>query len=278
MKIRTYYWNKRKVSLYRFYRDRFLKPEKKQFKYGNAGDIFNVDLIRYLYGKEPTNIGGAGNRLLLVGSIMNVIKEGDVLCGIGHKGNDLGQQQELIKGLKVYGVRGPLTKKFLQENGNPLEDLKFELDPGLLIKEVYGLKPKENSTGPVIFIPHYRDNWVYKSWPKGIKFINIDNHPKTLAKAIMNSRLVYASSLHGIIFAHALGKECVFVAPQTDEPIHKYKDYYLSVGLDFPNPLKSIHEMDLATDIRTKLDRAITEEDFHFPELSELTQFGLTQE
>lgn len=273
--IRTYYWNTRKVSLIRFMKNKILNPENMMFRYGNAGDIFNVDLIKYLYSNKPTNILDEGNRLLLVGSVMSKINEGDVINGIGWKGNDLDVKRKEIEKAKVFGVRGPLTKQLFEKYGTDLSNLKFEYDPGLLIKEVYKVDLNKSKENQVVFIPHYRDLWKYKNYPKDVKVINIDNKPQSIIKEILKAKLVYASSLHGIIFSHALHKPCVFVAPQSDEPLFKYHDYYLSVGIDPPEPLKNIYQLNYTKDQGTVINRRIGLDDFYFPKIKELDSLGI---
>lgn len=276
MGLKTYYWNTRKVSKFNFYKYRLLDPNKKVFEYGNAGDIFNIDLIKYLYNCNPINIENTGNRLLLVGSIMSIIKHGDLINGIGWKGNDLSMRGDEIASAKVYGVRGPLTKSLFEKYQADLTNLRFELDPGLLIKEVYNLDINSSTNQNVVFIPHYRDLWVYKgNYPKGIKVVNIDNSPKIIAEEILKAKIVYASSLHGIIFSHALNKECVFVKPQSDEPIFKYRDYYLSIGLELPTPIKNIYSINFSKDVGTICNKVIGLKDFYFPETSMLKKLDI---
>jgi len=271
MALRTFYWNTRKVDIVRYYKNKWLMPKNMVFKYGNFGDIFNKDLIKFLYSEKPLSTKIEGNRLLLVGSIMNELKEQDIVNGIGWKGNDLSNKASIIESAKVYGVRGPLTKSLFEKYGADLSSLKFEYDPGLLVKEVYNLNLNNSEEKNVLFIPHYRDLWVYKgNYPKGIKVISVDNKPKTIAKEILKAKVVYASSLHGIIFSHALNKPCIFVKPQSEEPFFKYKDYFLSVGLNVPNPIENIHQINFKTDRSTCLDKNVGIKDFYFPEKESL--------
>lgn len=273
--LRTYYWNSRKVDIARHIKNKIFYPNNMSFRYGNAGDIFNIDLLKYLYKDiKIKNDNESGNRLLLVGSIMNIVKEGDIINGIGWKGNDFSNKQELIERSLVYGVRGPLTLSLFEKYGADTSNLKFQYDPGLLVKEVYNIDLSNSSEDDVIFIPHYKDLWKYKNYPNSLKVINIDNKPKTILKAILRAKVVYASSLHGIIFAHALNKPCVFVAPQTDEPIFKYEDYFLSMGLELPKIVKSIHDISYSGDEETLPFKKVAIEDFWFPNKTELKQRG----
>lgn len=251
-------------------------PGKKVFRYGNAGDIFNIDLIKYLYDQDPVNTIKDGGRLLMVGSIASVIEKRDVVCGIGWKGDDLANKAGHIASARVFGVRGPLTKSLFAKYGADLSRLKFELDPGLLIKEVYNLDLNGGATENVVFIPHYRDIWAYKgNYPDGIKVINIDNPPEKIAEEILKAKIIYSSSLHGIIFSHALDRECVFVRPQSDESLFKYYDYFLSIGMEAPEPIKNINVLNFLKDRPTMLNKAIGLNDFEFPTLDFLINNGI---
>lgn len=276
MALRTYYWERRNASLLKYYKNKFRHPERFYFRYGNAGDMFNADLINYLYKTEPINILEEGNRLLLIGSIMNHLKEGDIVNGIGWKGNDVSHLSSEIASSKVFGVRGPLTKSLFEKYNADISELKFEYDPGLLIKEVYNIDLKKSEDKYVSFVPHFRDELVYKGkYPKNINVIKIDDKPFNIAKKILKSKIVYASSLHGIIFSHALNKPCIFVAPQSEEPIFKYEDYYLSINKDLPQPVKDIYSVNFKKDKATSLDREITINDFYFPSVEELKKKGI---
>ncbi|MEP5934127.1 MAG: polysaccharide pyruvyl transferase family protein, partial [Winogradskyella arenosi] len=184
--------------------------------------------------------------------------------------NDLKEKKDIIESAKVYGVRGPLTKSLFEKYGADLSNLKFEFDPGLLIRDVYNIDVKKSKERQVLFIPHFRDLWIYKDYPKGVKVISIVNKPETIIKEILKSSVVYASSLHGIIFSHALNKPCVFVAPQSEEPLFKYRDYFLSIGMEMPEPIKNIHSLNFNKDVQTNLSKVFSSSDFYFPTKEEL--------
>lgn len=266
--IKTYFWNTNKISYLNYVKSKIKKNNKFFFKHGNAGDIFAKDLILWLYKTKAKNTEQEVNRIFLVGSIMNKLKIGDLVNGIGWKGNDLKHKAEIIEKAKVYGVRGPLTKSLFEKHNNDLKCLKFEYDPGLLVKEVYNIDLKKSKNNQVIFIPHYSDN--YKSYPNNIKTINIDNKPINIVKEILKSSIVYSSSLHGIIFSHALNKPCVYVKPFSNESTFKFDDYFLSVGLGVQEPLNNIHNMSFFNDKPTLPSKMIGVNDFYFPSFNEL--------
>lgn len=65
---------------------------------------------------------------------------------------------------------------------------------------------------------------------------SVDQTPLEFAKQIARAETVYSSSLHGLIFAHALGRPAALVAPLTPEPEIKYRDYAASVGEAWRTP------------------------------------------
>ena len=133
MAVRAFYWDNpikntdRRLSI--------LPKKASRWRAGNVGDIYNRDLMRHLYGEEAQNISDAGKRLLLVGSIVHTVREGDIVVGAGTKGSR--QPAPTSAPVRVLGVRGPLTAAKLRDSGYDLSELAFMLDPGLLIGDVY---------------------------------------------------------------------------------------------------------------------------------------------
>ncbi|GGD31445.1 hypothetical protein GCM10010915_09660 [Microbacterium faecale] len=217
-------------------RVRWIKRRRVPWRVGNAGDIYTVDLVRHLYGVEPENDKNNGKRLLMVGSIMDKARQGDVIAGVGARGTvDVPSPAEA--NLQVYGVRGPLTLAALRDAGHDVSQLRFILDPGLLIRKIFPeLDDVSPEPGRVGFVPHYREGPQYRSGTR-YDLIDVDDSPLEFARNIARCERVYSSSLHGVIFAHALERPVVLVAPRTAEPEFKYRDYFASVGLKWHEPV-----------------------------------------
>lgn len=243
------------------------------FLNGNTGDLFNRHLLKYLYNCQARNTTQALGRLLMVGSVVHNVKSHDILCGIGLKSKGFTFNTN-PQNIKIFGLRGPITVDFFKRNGYHLKDLKFTMDPGLMARFVFPENQFDAALDDqVVFIPHYRERYeVRKTIPAGIKFVDVDNDPHLVIKQILKSKLVYSSSLHGIVFAHAYNRPAIFVRPQTDEPLTKFEDYYLSVGLKMPKPLDSIHRYEFLKDSDTAPGLTYREEDFYFPGLSEINE------
>jgi hypothetical protein len=275
VKIRTYFWEARIISpLELRARQMFRRSPHLYFLVGNAGDILARELIEREYDCATYNDPTQGKRLLVIGSIGHSIREGDVLCGIGVKSRQVPKATDVP--VRVWAVRGPITYELFKAAGHDVSDVKFQLDPGLMMRFLMSGSDQVASPRGAVFIPHYRERGQYAGGlPKGICLVDIDNRPRDVARAILSAELVYSSSLHGIIFAHALGRPCVFVGPQTEEPLIKYEDYFASIGRAMPRPLTSIHDARSSRAPDSPIDLRYTEEDFVWPSLEELVAHGV---
>jgi hypothetical protein len=239
---------------------------------GNVGDIYNRDVIRYLYNDEPENVESGGKRLLLVGSTVHRLQTGDVLAGVGTKGSDIPPASS--KSVRIFGVRGPLTAAALEKAGYSLADLKFMFDPGLLIHRVFPeLMEIEAESGRVVFIPHYRERHRFRS-NRRYTVLDVDSAPREFGREIRRAEVIYSSSLHGVIFAHALQRAAVLVRPLTEESELKYRDYFASVKLPWNDPLELHDAMARAhPSIPANLE-ALTN-DFEVPDAADLRVAGV---
>ncbi len=276
MELRTYFWNDRKLNYFHYLSRKWIYNSslKYQFKYGNAGDIFAVDLLSYEYGLKILNLRNSVNRILCIGSISHLINRNDVLCGIGAKTNQIPFYPNNPP--VCWGFRGPITYEIYKKAGYDVSSVKFLADPGLLLKNFFRSDVVQTIPNKIIFIPHYRERHLFNSNLKSyIKFVDIDCAPLAIAKEILSAELVLSSSLHGIIFAHSLGKPCKFILPQTPEPLLKYYDYFESIGIGDPQPLNKIHDFHPLTSIMDigNIDKLI--ESIVFPNKEYLISLGI---
>lgn len=271
MVIRTFFWHDSIIKRLDFWKMKIRKQNPyNYFTYGNSGDVFTREIINTHYSQftekiEVENLPSEGNRLLIVGSLGHRVLPGDILCGVGIKGIVIPSAKN--NPCRIFGLRGPISYEHFKKAGYDLSEVKFIKDPGLLIRFHVDLNRHKKPRGAA-FIPHYRDRATCKSrLPRGLKYIDIDNPAAKIAEQILSSEVVYSSSLHGIIFAHALNRPCVFVRPQTTEPLVKYLDYYESIDMPMPIPLSSIHEIDFARAPLSPAGLKYAKNDFMFPDL-----------
>ena len=263
MKVRTFFWRDRVISNKQMFLRKAISSQNScyYFNHGNAGDLFMLNLVEHYYNVPTINVKNSGNRLLGVGSIAHKILENDLLCGIGVKSPDVPLASQV--NCKILGLRGPLSYEAFKKAGHFLGDLKFLADPGLLIQKFIN-KDQKPQIGKILFIPHYRERFLYKSKTlKGIDVADIDVDPLLLGEKILQAELVLSSSLHGIIFAHSLGRPCTFILPQTREPMIKFIDYFESVDIAEPHPVKIIFDYQpscpaiLPKDIENKINSIV---------------------
>jgi hypothetical protein len=253
-----------------------LPPIFGSFAVGNAGDIFAEDLIRHLW-KAQTEVVETGPRLLCIGSIAHRIQKFDLVCGIGVKSELHPPPPAGDIELPIWGLRGPLSEKAFRARGYALPDLRFLLDPGLLIRNMFSETELAKVGHDIIFIPHYRDRaQVRKLHLRGMSVVDIDDTPGQIARRILQAKMVYSSSLHGLIFAHSLGRPVAFVEPLCAEPKFKYDDYFLSIGLNIPVPLKIQDRRAVIAASDTPI--SVSTSSFCFPDINLLRQRGILRE
>lgn len=170
-------------------------------------------------------------RLFAIGSIVHQANEGDTIWGTGSLPNRLKIEKSFAK-LDVRAVRGPLTKKFLNEYGADLNEEVVYGDPGILISNFFD-NQKIKKKREVGIIPQLFDidDRIFNGldiclptvgWQKVIKYI-------------AESDAIISSSLHGLIVAESFGIPCRWLrndrmpSYKTD-PSFKYNDYYAGTG------------------------------------------------
>lgn len=231
MEIRTFYWNAPRDSRPALLRW-ISRRDPHRFRHGNAGDEFNVDVLKWAYpGCAIGNVPEGGRRLLLIGSVAHRVQNADIVNGIGSKPADMPSAQQVT--LSVRGVRGPLTLETFRRAGHDVSSLRFVGDPGLLIGRMFpNLMSVPHESGRIIFIPHYRERFRFRS-NRQFEVVDIDASPHDVAVDIRRAEFVHTSSLHGLIWAHALGRPARLVTPTAGEALYKYQDYFLSIGQSF---------------------------------------------
>jgi len=136
--------------------------------------------------------------------------------------------------LKVYAVRGPLTRKELNDRG--VECPKVYGDPALLFPKIYN--PPRNIKYKYGLIPHYIDytneyalNIITYLESQGVKIINITNNTFKFIDELLSVEKVMSSGLHGLIAADAYGipNIKVMLSNLLVGGKFKFNDYFKSV-------------------------------------------------
>lgn len=146
------------------------------------------------------------------------------------------------KPLKVYSVRGPLTRNVLLKHGIDCPE-KYG-DPALLVSRYY--RPRISKTYEYGLIPHYTDEEnpalieFYRAHPD-ILIIRMRgyNHWHDIPDQILSCKKIISSSLHGLIISDSYGVPNAWVRFSDDIKggSFKYLDYFSSVGRATKEPI-----------------------------------------
>ena len=187
----------------------------------NLGDALSpVILENFTEHKSELASSDESGKLLLVGSLLDIVKDNDTICGIGS--NKPNFTLEANDTMRFISVRGPLTRFQIKGADVP----KNYGDPALLLPLMYFPKiEKKKKTG---IIPHYVD----KKYFTKDQIIDIEQDYTTFVDQILECDEIISSSLHGIIIAEAYGikTKWVMYGDKIEGGEFKYQDYFLGTG------------------------------------------------
>lgn len=197
----------------------------------NAGDIFSIELLRKFTNldfKIVQNEKVETKNLLLVGSILSWSDNKSIVVGSGFNAAN----EKCQMPLEFLSVRGPLTAARLFQIGLPRVDRFGDL--GVLAGPVFRGGQVDVITDQIGIIPHYVDKkhpWIRLQKARGSKIIDIQKPVLEVLEEISKCKVILSSSLHGIIFAHSLGRPAAWI--HLTEKVHggefKFYDYFLSL-------------------------------------------------
>lgn len=210
----------------------------------NWGDALNPMIIERLSGKPVrgwdlgvrtqrpncSSYGRGIRKYLVVGSTLGHMTPETEVWGAG-----LMFENEMPHGgaaAKIHAVRGPLSRKRLQELGMQVPAVYG--DPALLCTRLFD--PAERVTHPLGVIPHEEEKkleWVQRieADPK-VKVIDITSGLENVVKEITSCSMIASSSLHGLIVADAFGIpwSWLVLSDKVGGNGFKFQDYFWSTG------------------------------------------------
>lgn len=200
----------------------------------NFGDELNVHLwaamLKRPLERTPATVGREAGKLLLIGTIFNFLKPRDIVAGIGERrAKLLPRYRQMLRGgnATLAAVRGRYTLDALRRTGGLAGARPALGDPALfaplLVPDLFGVRAADG--GAVCALPHGTDAALGPAARAlGFETISHAQSPLLVARAIARCGLVVSSSLHGLVFADALGVPSVLYAPVPDSAF-KYWDY-----------------------------------------------------
>jgi len=195
----------------------------------NFGDMLGPEVVRLVKARAAISPDAArpGVRLLTVGSIMHLARDGDTVWGTGVNGKGRVEDHQ-FKALDVRAVRGPKTREFLGRLG--VDAPAVFGDPALLLPmlhpqlRAWSLQKRHN----LAVVPNLNELEKYRSHTD---FVDPQGDLDACLKRIAQSELVVGSSLHAIIVAESLGIPARLIVSAV-EPSFKYDDYFGGTGRD----------------------------------------------
>jgi pyruvyltransferase len=197
--------------------------------YGNFGDELSKFIVEKI---SNTNVIKAddedNNCLIAVGSYLHKALDNDTIWGTGIRTYDSVYN---FNRLNIYAVRGPLTKKFLEEK----KILTTEVigDPTLLLPKFYSPN-KIYLNKKITIIPHITNYEKYIRYNDKYNIIDPTSKWSTIIDNIYSSDIIISASLHGIILADAYNIPNIMINQYfLEEGTLKFLDYYLSQNREF---------------------------------------------
>lgn len=203
----------------------------------NAGDLFSKDVADRYIGPVTARATGdpfGSLNLMLIGSLMLWCDRDTVVCGSGMISPEI---PPTATPRKIVAVRGPRTRAELLGLG--IADVPERYgDAGLLAAEF--ATPGVAQTHDYGVILHHSEQRWYRNFGRGwlrkrddTLYIDIRQDAVSVFDAIQRCGTIFASSLHGLIFAHALGKKTTWVkCTELVGDTFKFHDYFDSIGVD----------------------------------------------
>ncbi|NKN37279.1 polysaccharide pyruvyl transferase family protein [Agrobacterium sp. a22-2] len=209
-----------------------MKPYYWESEHGNFGDDLNLWLWDFLL---PGFRDASPDTLLVgVGTVLNralLPKGGHKLVlgsGFGYGAlPDMSDPSEW----DIRSVRGPLTA---EKVGIPPE--KGIIDPAVMVADMPEFKdlPKKYKKS---FVPHW-ESAIAGMWPAvcslvGLNYIDPRGEAKDVIRAIAQSELIVAESMHGAILADAFRVPWVAVTTSHSINSFKWSDWAQTVGVSY---------------------------------------------
>lgn len=227
----------------------------------NWGDAINGWLVRRLSRRPAVQLDLEADapadidwpRFAVVGSILEWADPQTTVWGSGSLVEDLKLQPGSPR--SVCAVRGPLTRKLLEERGIPCPEVYG--DPALLFPLLADLPPirPRYRLGVVAHFKDLKSKTTLAQYKRltsdpSCRLINIKAGRFAVAKQILSCQAIISSSLHGLVLADAFDRPSRWVRPasQLRAGDFKYRDYFLSMsrGAEEPLALESCSSIDFA--------------------------------
>lgn len=206
----------------------------------NLGDELAIPICKWMLDKKNIKIDkpiSKKKHLITVGSGVLASFQNATIWGSGimYDGLKGAWWEEYYKAthrnLDIRAVRGPMTREMLIKLGHNCPEVYG--DPGILMPLIYqpNYKIINREEKEYAIIPQFTtENEVRKYFTDDMIISMNTNDYKSVIDKIVSCKVVYSSSLHGIILAESYGIPAIFFRGIPSIIDFKYKDYYASTG------------------------------------------------
>jgi pyruvyltransferase len=229
----------------------------------NFGDMLTPMIVEFVSGQKIEYCNGkTSGKLLCIGSGMNRwLLPNDIVYGYGSRNTDRFGKIIVPENVKIWLVRGKLTRDNIIKDNPGVEVPEVYGDPALLMPLIYN--PDVKKEYEIGFIPHYIDKGRYDIKRKDVNVIDIQGDPKQVIREIKKCKTIISTSMHGLITADTYGIPVVWL--QISDNVlgawFKFNDYFSGVGRGKHDPVvikgKTIHSSDLFKIVDKTLPRPV---------------------
>lgn len=199
----------------------------------NFGDAVNPAVLRELTGHRVTWAPLHRAEVVCIGSLLDAyVRVGSTAMVLGSGCRQGWCQADAVVAERVLSVRGELTARVLG-----LPDTVPLGDPGLVVASL--LPERRPRRGGALLVPHFAVPGtaagraaLRAARAAGLGVVLPNEPPLLVAERVRAAECVVTSSLHALVFAHALGTPVQLVSFEGGaEPRFKYDDYLSVFGL-----------------------------------------------
>lgn len=191
----------------------------------NCGDAVTAYILRDVLGHTPVTVPRDRPHLLATGSIFFLANPASVIWGSGvlHPGD----RPKALDPSRIRAVRGHRTLEVLRRWYPGMPDVPLG-DPGVLVSRLPGLLGAEPRYRAAL-VPHRRstDRAAQQPLPEDVCLVDMRDATLRPLERIAQAEVVISQSLHGLVFAAALGKPYVWTSDDTSEDwTFKFADWF----------------------------------------------------
>lgn len=193
----------------------------------NFGDLIGKYVAEKITGRRVmyTDPNADYPYYVVGGSVLNHVNAHAITWGCG-----LGTITDGVNpSCRIAAVRGPITRARVLSTGRECPAVYG--DPGMLLPRFYD--PKGKAKRAYGLVAHYADQ--YRAFDRYRDFIDVFQPIEQVVDEICSCEMIYSTSLHGIIVAHAYGIPATWIkiSDSVGGDGTKLRDYFASVNWEF---------------------------------------------